>query len=603
MTRTDRGIVAAAIVGSAAPFTPQALDETMLLKATVAVVAVAALALRAMSRAVAVGRLAVPVGPGPAALVAFAAAMVLATVASPQPVVSAVGLHGRFNGALLHLAAAGLALAILAAHRRRDGAGIAGWLLVAGATVTTYGILQLVGLDPVPWQDTFGEAVIAQLGNPDFVAGYLGIVVPLAVWGAAWPAWPVAARLGSLLLAVAAAVVIVGTGTEQGFAAAGAGLTVLASGWWLSARGGEVARRLPLLLAGAGGLAAVLSLAGVLGHGPLALLSRVPTMQSRLRLWRTALAMFGGHPLTGVGPGRYRAGYHRYRPLEEALERDLSETADAAHNVALDLFAGGGLLVGLAWLALVAVVAWAWAAGWRDGDPPRRRLLSGLGGAYVAYQTQAAVSLDVPPLLVAHFLLAGAILVASGTVRWRSWHLGPPRPLLRHLWWPLAAVAVGLAVVPLYADHVAGRGAGSVDEQGPVRAADRLGRAAALVPWELEYPFRRGEILAAADRTGEALAAMEETLRRAPWDFASLVSRGRLLHDQGRLAAAVEAYAAAERAAPHTPELAVEHAAALVDAGDREAGCRRAAEVLELAPDTTSARRLLRVARCGAARP
>src|SRR5262249_28688737 len=66
------------------------------------------------------------------------------------------------------------------------------WPVVAAALAASYGLVQLLGLDPFPWSDaslinTFVRP-FGPLGHPNFLAAYLVLALPLALvfLGDAW---------------------------------------------------------------------------------------------------------------------------------------------------------------------------------------------------------------------------------------------------------------------------------------------------------------------------------------------------------------------------------------------------------------------------------
>ena len=92
-----------------------------------------------------------------------------------------------------------------------------------------------------------------------------------------------------------------------------------------------------------------------------------PTVRpGRFVLWRAAATMFAAHPLLGVGPDNFRLAYGAYAGLPGADARMHS------NNMYLEMLAGGGLVVGAAFLWLV----WRAAAQLRAAraSTPRRRI-------------------------------------------------------------------------------------------------------------------------------------------------------------------------------------------------------------------------------------
>jgi O-antigen ligase len=117
--------------------------------------------------------------------------------------------------------------------------------------------------------------------------------------------------------------------------------------------------------------------------------------------------MLGDRPLFGFGLASFEGWFYAYRPVAVAVADGFRRSTDAPHSVPLEMLASGGLLLGLAYLALVGVTGWALIRGLRHRAGVERVLLAGLGGAWLAYQVQSLVSIDVPPIAVLHYALAG----------------------------------------------------------------------------------------------------------------------------------------------------------------------------------------------------
>ena len=85
----------------------------------------------------------------------------------------------------------------------------------------------------------------------------------------------------------------------------------------------------------------------------------------RFTLWHSAWGMFLERPITGVGPGNYRANYSRFA----AVGPDNEATAGSAHNLIAHQLAERGLL-GFACVAWLFAVLWirAWRRSVREVD-------------------------------------------------------------------------------------------------------------------------------------------------------------------------------------------------------------------------------------------
>ena len=81
----------------------------------------------------------------------------------------------------------------------------------------------------------------------------------------------------------------------------------------------------------------------------------------RLSIWRTAIAMFEAHPLTGVGVRGFRYAYPKYAAPKDAFVDTASDTgASHAHQIVLEVLSETGVVGLLLWIAgaFVAIRAW-----------------------------------------------------------------------------------------------------------------------------------------------------------------------------------------------------------------------------------------------------
>jgi hypothetical protein len=163
----------------------------------------------------------------------------------------------------------------------------------------------------------------------------------------------------------------------------------------------------------------VMSRAAVLGDaaadargGTLMPPPRPSIRPGRFILWRAGLKMFAAHPLLGVGPDNFRLAYGDYAGLPRADPRTHS------NNMYLEVFAGGGVLVGAAFLWL------CWRAAGTFGRLAQRAVAQdhagvalGIAAAGLAIALHAAVDsfLSFAPTYVLFALTLGyAVACARG---------------------------------------------------------------------------------------------------------------------------------------------------------------------------------------------
>jgi hypothetical protein len=209
---------------------------------------------------------------------------------------------------------------------------------------------------------------IAAFGLPGALAGLLGITIPLTLMEIIRPMTSRLARgAGIACLALQAAALL----AARSAAALGSLAIAAALTWWISRPAGRSRWRGAAALAGAGVIVAALLLAARLsgagaadeGSGPFSL---------RAGNWLVAARMLGDHPIFGAGLGCYGVLFPQYR------QWGMNESR-FAHNSYLQLFAEGGLLLGLLGAACAVMAARALLRRARAGGEPALLAAAGLG--------------------------------------------------------------------------------------------------------------------------------------------------------------------------------------------------------------------------------
>lgn len=524
----------------------------------------------------------VPVNPVAAAMAVFAV-LALARAAPAGGSFEALFESDRFNGPVLYAAYALLALTVQSRWRLAWLRDTLRWLVLTVGVVVVYALAQAAGVDPIGWDlDVVG--VSSTLGNPNYLAAFLAITLPLLLAVAADDRLPWFQRASVGALLAAQLVVIALTKSDQGWAAGGLGVLVFAL---ISARQRAPRGRRVLAGGAAAGLvvAGGLLLLGLAGRrGPLAFLGEFATLGFRSWSWRGATLAFLDHPVAGAGFGRFPAAFAQRRPPGAFSELF---SPDVAHSVPLDLLVNGGLLIMLPYLAMVAavVVAIVRLASHPSPDAPVR-LVAGLAGAWVAYQAQSLVSIDVPPMPLLHWVIAAAL----ASMAWpgvRTWPLGRARDGGRRAGWPAVAAVIVLVATgtPLLllgaADTLAGQAEHAMNDQRPGPALAALQAATRLAPWDADYAVGRAHILLAVERRDEAMASLESSVRRFGDDPLLVAGAARVAVQLGALPEARAWYARARALEPRMAALWHEAAclAELAGSADAAALRRRAARL------------------------
>ena len=308
-------------------------------------------------------------------------AYLASTATSVSPRLSWWGSYQRAEGTYTFLAYLGLFFMVLSSLRRADQLQrLISVLLFTSFPIALYAILQHYGMSLLQFSEGGVEArVISTLGNAIFLAAYLAMVMPLALWRLMeavgerrrLPLWTALASLvyaGLLLLQLAAIVFTQSRGPMLGmvvevfvfvlliavlrrqrrWALAGVGVAALIAALLLALNVpgpvGDLLRRLPYAtrfgeLAGAG----------------------AQTVQSRALAWETVLNAMRAEParlVLGYGPETMKSVLTRFMPAELWVLQGGGEygTFDRAHNALFDALYSSGVVGAVVFLLLYGVI-------------------------------------------------------------------------------------------------------------------------------------------------------------------------------------------------------------------------------------------------------
>lgn len=296
------------------------------------------------------------------------------------------GFYTLFNYGVLYF------LGIQIFSDRRRIARLTRIITATATVVAAYGLIQYFGLDPINWGQTPFEArsSFSSFGNPDLLAGYLALALPIA--------------LGCYLSArnyFESALFGLGF-----FLISGSLLTTYTRGAWLGALVGGVT----YLLLNAGRIREQLDRVVIIaliffifftvvwiysasaGKDVLDLSSRIKsavnfssgTVATRLEIWKSGLAMVKDRPLFGQGPDTFRLASEKYETLNYVKLVRGGTVADNAHNYTVQLLAGTGIPATLLFLIFIFGIFYfsvrnAWAQPAAQLGPQLMTSLLGFG--------------------------------------------------------------------------------------------------------------------------------------------------------------------------------------------------------------------------------
>jgi O-antigen ligase len=344
--------------------------------------------------------------------IAVVLAFVFSAVVNGQGLASLyLGGYQRNFGVAVWLA---LALVVLVgAQGEVKIRGFLDWILpsvlIAGLA---YGCVQFLDKDPLPWTNPF-KAVSLTLGNPNFAGAFFGILSVVAV-SRVFVGKTVGLKVFGVLLFVVTVFISLETKSLQSPLLIIGGVVIFGL---LSNLGSKSAIGRITKFASGGVLTAALIGIGVLftGGGSFFASAREKlffqgSVAQRLDYWRTGFEIWKDHPIFGVGADQFQRYAALYRTPEQLKRDGVFVIPDKSHNVLIDHFANGGIVVGLLWIVFVISVFYMLIKALRNNENVQvRRDLALLGTIWSTYVLQALISPDQIVLALIGYSSAGLI--------------------------------------------------------------------------------------------------------------------------------------------------------------------------------------------------
>lgn len=382
-----------------------------------------------IARSLVAGKIVIKRTPLNKPLLALTAAVTIAVIVSPRPLLSIVGEYGRYENLFTiysYILLGFLAGQVLDNKDWRER--LVTFAFTSLGIISIYGILQAVGFDILPQvaRQEFGRSA-STLGNPVFFGGYLAVMIPLLL------SYLVAKEPLSLLpksvigtlmaLAVAAAILSGSRGAWLAIVVGVAAVIILNRKQAARVAGSAFA----ILVFGVAFMLLILSLAGaqVAKSELSSLKDRIATATdfsqgstaSRIETWKSTAEMISIRPLGGYGPDQMYVWSPAFNSLKK-VQVEGNTIPDRAHNIFLQAAINGGLvnMVIILWIVVLLAFTGARALS-RFGEPEENEesddsakvYLIGTLAALIGYLGQGLTGVDVIGLTAPVWVLAGSV--------------------------------------------------------------------------------------------------------------------------------------------------------------------------------------------------
>ena len=273
-----------------------------------------------------------------------------------------------------------------------------------GFIFATYGQIQNAGKDFVSWNNPY-NSIIGTLGNPNYAAAFLAMMGVISFGLGFSNSINMPLRICALFNSIFILFTIYLSNARQGLISYTLGVSIILIFfiYWRSKVYG-------LLALGTVSTLGVISVLGMLQIGPLTGLLYKNSVTIRGYYWSAGIEMFKSNPFFGVGGDSYGYYFKQYRDVNYPLKYGFDITSTNAHNVFIQFFATGGILVGLTYVLLTLLILRAGLGAIKHSPTNHKPLVVALFASWVSFQAQSVISIDNVGLTVWGWLLGGIIV-------------------------------------------------------------------------------------------------------------------------------------------------------------------------------------------------
>jgi tetratricopeptide (TPR) repeat protein len=295
-----------------------------------------------------------------------------------------------------------------------------------GLILSTYGLIQLAGRDFVKWNNPY-NAMISTLGNPNFASSMLAILTSIAIFSLTIQKFPKLYKILAIFVIFNSCTAIILSESRQGILVVFFSIIFFVSHYFYlnKKKIGITAICISIILS-------ALAIMGMLQKGPLVSLLYKDSVSVRGYYWRAGVEMLKDKPFTGIGVDRYGEYFKQFREAGYPLKYGFDINSSNAHNIVIQMFATGGVLVGLTYLLILVYVFRMGLRAAKHSKGDHQKVVIGLLSAWIGFQAQSLISIDSIGISVWGWLLGGSIVALANRVNSDSQSFGNKVPLVKN---------------------------------------------------------------------------------------------------------------------------------------------------------------------------
>jgi O-antigen ligase len=340
-------------------------------------------------------------------LILFVTALFIVALLTENKITAFIGEAQRNNGFLFYVGLVVILLVSALTVRFENIGKIYKIATFTGLIVATYGIFQNKGIDFTEWNNPYNP-VISTLGNPNFAAATFSVLAILSLSLLTQVEFSKFFRYFGALVFLLSMIAIYLSDARQGLVGTAAGIALYLTIFVHSKR-----RIYGFALSVIFSLVGVFVILALLQIGPFTSFIYKESISVRGYYWRAGIEMFKSRPYSGVGLDSYGSYFKEFSELNYSTTYGFEITSNNAHNVIIQLFATGGLIVGLPYLSLLGFILWRGILGLKKYQGNHRLILASVFSGWISYQATSFISIDSPSLAMWGWFLGGIIVGLS----------------------------------------------------------------------------------------------------------------------------------------------------------------------------------------------
>lgn len=334
----------------------------------------------------------------------FCCALIFAALFSDEKIIALIGDTQRRNGLLAYLSLVSIFLYTSFIGSFRFITKLFIFTLWTCLVVAAYGVIQIAGFDFINWNNPYNN-MISTLGNPNFASSLLAIFVIVLFFGINMTSYSNTYKIFSLLVIVISIVAIVGSESLQGILILFFSTLVYISLYFQS---NKLKFYKPVLIVSFALTA--FAILGIFQKGPFRELLYKDSVSIRGYYWRAGIEMFNSNPVFGVGLDNYGDYFKQYREPGYVLKYGYEISSNNAHNTIIQLFATGGILVGISYLLILIYVLYSGIKLIYQTSGNDQKIAIAVFSAWMGFNSQSLISIDNIAISIWGWVLGGSLI-------------------------------------------------------------------------------------------------------------------------------------------------------------------------------------------------